>query len=53
LELSHVTALDKEGVRIVAIRQHDSVSYYASLVESMYKPLRRLLPRAVGVGIEG
>jgi hypothetical protein len=53
LELSHVTALDEEGVRIVAIRQHDSVSCYASLDESMREPLRRLLPTAVGVGVEG
>ncbi|HTF70210.1 MAG TPA: hypothetical protein VK638_46790 [Edaphobacter sp.] len=37
----------------MAIRQHDAVSCYASLVESMYEPLRRLLPTVIGLGVEG
>ena len=51
MKLSRVTALDEEGVRIVAIGQEDAASDDALRPETMCELLRGLL--AAAVDIEG
>ena len=53
MKLSRVTALDEEGVWIVAIGQEDAASDDALRPETMCELLRSLLAAAVGVDIEG
>ncbi len=53
LELSRITALDEEGVGIVASGQRDAASGDALLPQTIGQLLRGLLAAAVGVDIEG
>jgi len=53
VKLSRVTALDEEGVRIVAIGQEDAASDDALQPETMCELLRGLLAAAIGIDIEG
>ena len=53
LELTRVTALQKEGVRILALGQEDTARGYTSRAEMMGEPLRSLLAAAIAVDIEG
>ena len=53
MELSGITALDEEGVRIVAIGQEDAASGDALCAQALCQLLRGLLATAVGVDIEG
>ena len=47
-----ITALEKEGVGIVALGQHDAASEDAVCPETMGELLRGLLAGAAGIGIE-
>src|SRR5256885_877687 len=53
LKLSGITALDEEGVRIVALGQERAASGDALRVETLSQVLRGLLAAAVGIDIEG
>jgi hypothetical protein len=53
LELSCITALDEEGVRIVALGQEYAASADALSSETLCELLRGLLAAAVGIDIEG
>jgi len=53
LKLFCVTALDEEGVRIVAIGQENAARGDALRVQTLCQLLRGLLSAAVGVDIEG
>jgi hypothetical protein len=53
VELSRITALDEEGVRIVTIGQENAASGDALRPQTMCELLRGLLAAVVGVDIEG
>ena len=53
MELSCITALDEEGVRIVALGQEYAASGDALRAETLGESLRGLLAAAIGIDIEG
>ena len=53
MELSGITALDEEGVRIVAFGQEHTASGDALGAETLSQSLRGLLAAAVGIDVEG
>ena len=53
MKLSRITALDEEGVRIVAIRQEDVASDDTLRAQTLCQLLRGLLAAAIGIDIEG
>ena len=53
MELPCITALDEEGVRIVAVGQKHAASGDALRAEAVCELLRGLLAAAVGIDVEG
>ena len=53
MKLSCITALDEEGVRIVAIGHEDAATSDALYAQTLCKLLRGLLATAVHVDVEG